>query len=100
MFPQTAETIPYSELPPARPDNPLATEWETYRREVQRLLSQGLEGKFALIHGSVVVGVFETWDDARRAGLEKFLHQPHMVHPILSREPVVRGPLLLRRCQS
>jgi hypothetical protein len=103
MFPQTAETIPWTELPPAQPDSPLAAEWETYRREVGRLLAEGQEGKFALIKGNQIIGIYETWDEARRAGLEKYLMQPHTVRPILSGEPVIRGPLcfrMLRSCQS
>jgi hypothetical protein len=102
MFPQTANTIPWTELPPAEPGSPLAAEWETYRREVGRLLEEGQEGKYALIKGDQIIGIYETWDEAREVGLEKFLLQPHTVRPILSREPVIRGPLFrfLRSCQS
>jgi hypothetical protein len=99
MFPQTAQTIHWSELPPARPDSPLAAEWETYRREVGRLLAEGQEGKFALIKGDEIIGIFDSWDEARRVGLSKYLMQPHTVRPILSREPVIRGPLFLHLCQ-
>jgi hypothetical protein len=99
-FPQTAKTIPWTELPPANPDSPLAAEWETYRREVGRLLAEGQEGKYALIKGDEIIGIYETWDEARRVGLEKYLLQGHMVRPILSREPVIRGPLSFRLWQS
>lgn len=99
MFPQTAQTIHWSELPPAQPDSPLAAEWEAYRREVGRLLAEGQEGKFALIKGDEIIGIFDTWDEARRVGLSKYLMQPHTVRPILSREPVIRGPLFLYLCQ-
>jgi hypothetical protein len=93
MFPQTAQTIPWTELPPAEPGSALAAEWETYRREIGRLLAEGLEGKAVLIKGDEIVGIYETWQEAREVGLEKYYQQPHMVHPILSREPVIRGPL-------
>jgi hypothetical protein len=83
---------PGPNCPPARPESALAAEWETYRREVGRLLAEGQEGKFALIKGDQIVGIYETWDAARQAGLQKYLSQPHMVRPILSREPVLRGP--------
>lgn len=92
-FPKTARTIPWTELPPADPNEALAAEWETYRREVGRLLAEGQEGKFALIKGDEVIGIYDTWDDARQVGLEKYLFEPHMIHPVLSREPVIRGPL-------
>jgi hypothetical protein len=95
MFPQTATTIPWNELPPAEPGSPLAAEWETYRREIGRLLGEGREGQFVLIKGEEIIGVFDTWDEARRIGLEKYLMQPHMVHPVLAQEPVIRGPFFL-----
>jgi hypothetical protein len=98
-FPQTARTIPWAELPPADPDSPLAAEWETYRREVGRLLAEGQEGKFALIKGDEIIGIYGTWDEAKRAGLQKYLREPHIVRPILSREPLIRGPLSFRLWQ-
>ncbi len=98
-FPQTARTIPWTELPPADPNEALAAEWETYRREVGRLLAEGQEGKFALIKGEEIIGIYDTWDEARCVGLEKYLLQGHMVRPILSREPVIRGPLSVRLWQ-
>jgi hypothetical protein len=98
-FPQTARTIPWTELPPADPNEALAVEWETYRREIGRLLAEGQEGKFALIKGEEIIGIYDTWDEARRVGLEKYLLQGHMVRPILSREPVIRGPLSVRLWQ-
>lgn len=100
MFPKTAQTIPWTELPPANPHSPLAAEWETYRREVGRLLAEGQEGKYALIKGDEIIGIYDTWDAAREAGLEKYLLQPHVVRRILSREPLIRGPLFFRSCQS
>src|SRR5262245_61693249 len=100
MFPQTEQTISWKELPPSQPDSPLAREWETYGREVGRLLAEGLEGKCALIKGDDIVGIFDSWDQAREAGLKRYLLDVHMVRPILSREPVLRGPIrLLRTCQ-
>ncbi len=98
-FPQTAKTIPWNELPPADPNSPLAAEWETYRREVGRLLAEGKEGKVALIKGDEIIGIYDTWDEAKRVGLERFLLEPHTVRPILSREPVIRGPLSFRLWQ-
>ena len=98
-FPYPAITIPWTELPPANPDSPLAAEWETYRREVGRLLAEGQEGKYALIKGEEIIGIFETWGEARRVGLEKYLLDGHIVRPILSREPVIRGPVNLRLWQ-
>ena len=78
MFPQTAQTIPYSDLPLAQAGSALAAEWNTYRREVQRLLAEGSEGKYALIKGDQIVGVFDSWDAARQAGLAQFLLAPRV----------------------
>ena len=98
-FPQTAKTIPWTELPPADPNEALAAEWETYRREVGRLLAEGHDGKYVVIKGDEIIGIYDTWDEARRVGLERYLLQGHMVRPILSREPVIRGPLSFRLWQ-
>jgi hypothetical protein len=98
-FPETARTIPWTELPPANPDEALAAEWETYRRELGRLLSEGQEGKYVVIKGDEIIGVYDTWDEARRVGLERYLLEGHMVRPILSQEPVIRGPLSFRLWQ-
>lgn len=94
-FPKSARTIHWTELPPAEPNEVLAAEWETYRREVGRMLVEGKEGKFALIKGDDLIGIYDTWDEARRVGLEKYLFEAHMVHPVLEREPVIRGPHFL-----
>src|SRR5262245_47362761 len=100
MLPETGQTIPWTELTPAQPGSPLAREWETYRREVGRLLAAGEEGRYALIHGDDIVGIFDTWDEAREAGLNRYLLQAHMVRPILSREPLLRVSRFFRQCQG
>jgi hypothetical protein len=57
------------------------------------LLAEGQEGRFAFIKGDEIIGIYDTWDEARGADLENYLFEPHMIHPILSREPVIRGRL-------
>jgi hypothetical protein len=52
-------TISYTELPPARTDSPIASEWDFYRREVGRLLAEGHENRWVLIKGQEIVGI---WD--------------------------------------
>ena len=85
-----ANTIPYTELPPARPDSPIATEWETYRREVGRLLAEGQEGRFVLIKGEEIIGIWDGREDANAEGLRRYLLQPFLLHQVRSREPLVR----------
>jgi hypothetical protein len=54
------------------------------------LLAEGAEGKFALIKGNEIIGIFADEDEAMEMGREKYLMQPFMVQPILEWEPVVR----------
>ena len=83
-------TVHYTELPESNPASPLCREWGFYRREVGRLLAEGREGKFVLIHGETVLGFFDTWTAAREAGLKRFLLTPFLVHQVQTRERVLR----------
>jgi hypothetical protein len=92
--------IPCSELPEAKPDSPLHREWNFYRREVGRLLAEGQEGRFVLIKGEVVIGIWDTRAEAKAAALQKYLMQPCLIHQVRSREPLVRLSPRLWRCQG
>jgi hypothetical protein len=83
-------TIHYTELAPAAPNSPLAAEWETYRREVGRLIEAGHEGKWVLIKGEELVGLFDTEEQALDVRAERFFRQLVLVRQILAREPVLR----------
>jgi hypothetical protein len=82
--------VHHSELPEARPGEPLAEEWNTYRREVARWLADGLEGRHVLIKGAVVIGIYDTCEEAMAAGYERYLLQSFFVHPIRTEEPYLR----------
>lgn len=82
--------IPYSQLPASKPGDAFFDEWNTYCREAGRLLAEGHEGKHVLIKGKEIVGLFETWDAARKAGLKAFLLEPFFVHCIRTLEPYLR----------
>jgi hypothetical protein len=58
----------------------LDQEIETYRQQLPKLLLE--EGKFALIHGRELVGLFDSYQDALTAGYEKFGVQPFLVKQI------------------
>jgi hypothetical protein len=91
---KSANTIHYSALPPALPNSPLAEEWETYRREVGRLLSEGLEGKHVLIHHGEILGVFSTRAEATQEGIRRFfIYEPMLVRQILTYEPLLQRRL-------
>lgn len=83
-------TVHYTELREARPEEPFFHEWNTYLREVGRLLDQGHEGKFVLIRQESIIGVFDTDADARAEGLKSYLLQPFLVQQIRLREPILR----------
>jgi len=82
--------VHYTELPEAKPGEPLAEEWNTYRREVGRWLAEGLEGRHVLIKGTEILGIYDTSEEARKVGLQRYLLQPFFVHPIRPEEPYLR----------
>ncbi len=90
--PRPAErpTIHYTDLPEAPPGDVLCQEWNTYRREVGRLLAEGHEGQFVLIKGERIVSIHESWDAARETGLRLYLLEPHLVQQVRANEPILR----------
>jgi hypothetical protein len=77
----------------------LETEIDTYRRELPRFLAEA--GKHVLIHGTEVLGLFPTREEALRAGYERFDHQPFLVKRIEAEErPVVLRHEIVGPCQS
>lgn len=82
--------VHYTELPEAKPGEPLAEEWNTYRREVGRWLAEGLEGRHVLIKGKEILGIYDTSEEAREVGLKRYLLEPFFVHPIRPEEPFLR----------
>ena len=65
----------------------LKTEIETYSREKDRLVAEKA-GKYALVHGDGVVGVWDTYEDALKEGYEKFGLEPFLVKQIRGIEQV------------
>jgi hypothetical protein len=94
------QTIPYTELPEDTSQGPGAAEWNHYRREVGRLLAQGHEGKWVLIKGEEVIGIWQSRNEAKAVALERYLMQPVLIRQVLSREPLLRGPTFRRLCPS
>lgn len=60
----------------------LEREWETFQRELPRLLQEGRRGKYALIHGDALDSVWETLDEALAAGYDRFGVKPFMAQEI------------------
>lgn len=88
--PPPPPTLHYTELPPARPGDTLAEEWETYRREVGRLLAEGNEGRHVLIKGGEIIGIWDSQKEAFAAADRLFPLQPSLVHQIQERERILR----------
>ena len=71
----------------SNPENqPLARETQTYERLLPQLMRE--EGKYALIVGDDLVGVFAAYDEALRAGYEKAGLTPFLVKKISGSETV------------
>jgi hypothetical protein len=64
----------------------LEKELETYRLHRERLLAD--EGKFVVIHGESILGVFTSYEDALKAGYEKCKLEPFLVKKIQAVDPV------------
>ncbi|HEY1376520.1 MAG TPA: hypothetical protein VGF55_06980 [Gemmataceae bacterium] len=90
-------SIACTALPEALPGSPIAAEWNFYRRVVGRLLAEGHEGKWVLIKGEEIIGIWDRPEDADRVRLERYPTQPVLMKPILAREPVLRGGGYWRR---
>ncbi len=105
FIPAESQTLHHTELPQASLDSPLYQEWNTYRREVARLLAEGNEGRWMLIANQEIVGLWDTESEANRVRLERFPTQPVLVKQVLTREPIVRCtrlyyPGFLDSCRS
>jgi hypothetical protein len=67
----------------------LDREMETYQRELPRLLEEGREGQFVLIHGDQVDSCWETDEQAYEAGCQRFGLAPFLVQRVQRTEPVL-----------
>ena len=85
MSDRPPSTIHHTELPEGDPSD---REYQTYRREVARLLAEGHDGRWALIKGDEVFGVFDTLDEARAEGTRRFLLSSFLLRHVHDWEPV------------
>ena len=97
--PGEQQTIPCSELPEDT-DGPIAREWNLYRREVGRLLAEGHEGRWVLIKGDEIVGIWDSGAEAQALAQQRYLMQPVLLRQILAREPLLRISPRIRQCLS
>jgi hypothetical protein len=65
----------------------LERELATFRKELPNLLAaEGNRGKYALVYGDKVEGVWDTVDEALAAGYTRFGVQPFLVQEITENE--------------
>jgi len=74
-------------------------ELTTYEREKERLLSAS-EGKYVVIRGDTIAGVWDTYEDALRAGYRQFGLEPFLVKQIRRIEQVYYFTRDISTCQS
>lgn len=74
-------------------DNNLDEEYATYLRMKPELLSH--IGKYVLIYGQDVAGIYDTLEDAYEAGVRLFRPDVFFVKKILDYDPGVSIPILL-----
>jgi len=98
------KTIPYTELPSLPLDCEYHHEWNTYRRNVARLLANGLEGTWVLVKGDNILAAFPAWKTAYLAGLamiaEKEIRHPFLLHQVRSNESASRLEEYRRQCPN
>jgi hypothetical protein len=100
--PRDYPTIHYTELPPAGPDEPLGVEWEVYRRKVADWLAEGNEGRWVLVKGEEVIGIFDTLEAAREEAHKRYLmpRQAYLLRQILTRERMYRVSWMYGTCPT
>jgi hypothetical protein len=76
----------------------LEKELATYKRKLDEFLPD--EGKYVLIHGDDVAGIWETYEDALQAGYQKYALSPFLVKRIEWAETVQNFTRDISACQS
>lgn len=84
-------TIHFTKMADQAADSPIYEEVKTFRRELPRLLAEGHEGKWVLIKGDKIVGLFESLDEGYCRGRKLYLLQPFIVQPVSEQQPLLRG---------
>jgi hypothetical protein len=105
LLPGEPPTVHHTALPEARADSPLYHEWNTYRREVSRLLAEGHEGRWVLITDREIVGLWDTQEETDRVAAVRFPARSVLIKQVLTREPIIRCtrllyPGFLNKCRS
>jgi hypothetical protein len=82
--------VHYTQLEQLAPGDDCENEWRVYLRELPRWLAEGKEGRFVLIKGEEVIGLFDTKSAAYSTGRQRFGMVPIVISEIREWEPVYR----------
>lgn len=74
----------------------LEREIETYRRKLAELLAD--KGKYVVIHGEEIAGVFDGYEDALSVGYDRYGSAAFLVRRISETERVLHSSRRLRPC--
>jgi hypothetical protein len=91
------QMIHWSELPEDTTGNAHARNWNFYRREVGRLLAEGHEGRWVVVKGEQIIGIWDTQEEAFADLYRRYQNVQALVHQVLEREPLLRTPTFLWR---
>jgi hypothetical protein len=94
--PRERPTIHWTELKELPPGERGAQEWNFYVKQIGRLLAEGQEGRWVLVKGEEIIGIWDTEKEADQVRVERFLKEPVLIQQILTREPIYRGPTFFR----
>ena len=69
----------------------LDREYATFRAKLPELLAKDA-GRYVLIHGDDVIGVWDTKEQAFNEGLDRWLFEPYLVEQIVAeKKPIFLG---------
>src|SRR5262249_6927793 len=92
--------IHWTDLAEAVPGSRIATEWNFYRKQIGQLLADGNEGKWVLIKGEEIIGIWDTVQEADQMRAQQLLKEDVLIHQVLAWEPVLRGPTSFWLCHG
>ena len=85
--PTTRQPMP---LPDMQPGSVIEQEWNTFRRERPRLLAEGHEGRWVLVKGDSIIGIWDSRHEACHQGYKRYLRAGFLVHQLQYVERPVR----------
>lgn len=84
-------TVHWTDLTKATAGSELATEWDYYLTQIGRLLAEGHAGRWVLIVGEEIIGIYDTDEEGHWVQARRFPKRPVLLHQVLEREPILRG---------